>query len=183
MVDHYCASLANALAAVADIDGGTLADGASATEPTLADATYLWDRASTTVQVALLRESLSVTLTAASISLELARNAETLWASLLVLTSKSSLLEGQEKSAKMLLELARGVTGYTDKDGRWVQGDFGQLRQVLIAQGATEELTAADTSRARTSAVEGADPNFDVTPGGDDVPYLPQPTFEDGDPL
>jgi hypothetical protein len=180
-VTHYCATLADALAAVADVDGANLS---TTTEPTLAEAQYLQDRATIQVRLAFLREGLSDSVTTDSFAHELARHAETMWTSYLVLIGKSSLLEEQQRAAEALRAAAQQLTGYSDpKTGKWVTGDVGHMRQVLLNQGATAELPAEDAQIANSWNVTGKDPDYDLTVGGNDIGYDNRPTFEESDPL
>lgn len=179
-VAHYCASLADALAAVSDIDGAALD---TTTEPTLAEAEYLQDRATTLVQLSFLREGLSSTVTTDSFAHELARTAETLMTSYLVLVAKSSLLEDQQRAAAELKSAAQQIMGRSDARHGWVMGDLGQFRQVLLNNGATVQLGAEDAQIGNSYSVDAKSPDYDLTVGSDDVGYARRPTFEAGDDL
>lgn len=182
MVDRYNASLADALSPLSSIDGGALSD-SPATEPTLAEATFLWDRAAQRVRLAFMRASMSPTTTASSEAEELAKTAEAVACSALVVGGNASLFKDQEQRAAMLAAQADKLCGYVNADGDWVDGEIGAMRQVLLANGASKQLPTADDRLGSWQTLHQAS-GVDLTPGGDEIPYATwETTFEDGDAL
>lgn len=180
MVTRYNATLADALAPLASVDGGAL-DAAS--EPTLTEATFLWDRAAQRVRLAFFRASLSPTTTASSEAEEMAKTAEALATSALVLGGNASLFREQEGRALNLAKQADMMIGHVGADGKWIPGEIDAMRQVLLANGASAQLATADT-RIGSWQTLNQDSDVDLSPGGDDVPYATfDVTFEDGDAL
>lgn len=180
MVTRYNASLADALTPLSSIDGAALdAD----SEPTLTEATFLWDRAAQRVRMALMRAELSPSLTASSEAVAYAITAESIALAALLLAGNASLFATQETRAKAFAEQADTILGRVSSTGVWIPGELSAMRQVLLSNGASAQLPTAD-SRLGSWQSLNQHSDVDLTPGGADVPYAEHvSTFDDGDAL
>jgi len=147
---------------------GTLSDTST---PTSTQATAIWAGSYDQVRVALLANGIGDTFTASSIAEGWAQRAEMYLASGEILMAKGSIGVNAESTSQALIDM-----------GQAMLNSLPDIRQVLIDNGGSEVAGGAD-SRMGSHWTRAKDPEWDSTPGGDDVPYAAVPIFPDGSDL
>ena len=139
--------------------------------PNSTQAALIWAGSYDQVRVALLANGIGDTITASSIAEGWAQRAEMYLASGEVLMAKGSIGVNAESTAPALIQM-----------GQAMLDSLPTIRQVLIDNGGSEVAGSAD-SRIGSHWTRAKDPEWDSTPGGDDVPYAAVPIFPDGSDL
>jgi len=154
----------------------------STTTPTSTQGTFLWGRAYDFIRTQLKMAGVSVAFTASSAGEGWAKEVESLLTSGRVLEAKGSVgvraqgvrAAGQgDTTAQRLIEAAMEMLAQLREDR--------QLRRVLIADGAADDLPASPF--ANSDWTDGKDPDYSETWGGDNVAYIPGPVIQDAEPL
>ena len=158
----YNADLASATSMAPQL--GTLSGSST---PTSTQAALIWAGSYDRVRVALLANGISDTFTASSIAEGWAQRAEMYLASGEILMAKGSIGVNAESTAPALIKM-----------GQSMLDSIPEIRQVLIDNGGSEDIGGAD-SRMGSHWTRAKDPEWDSTPGGDDVPYAANPIFPD----
>jgi hypothetical protein len=143
----------------------------TSTTPTLAQANLIWAGAYDAVRIALLSNGISDSFTSSSIGEGWAQRAEMYLASGEILMAKGSIGVNAESTAPALLKM-----------GEAMLQSIPDIRQVLIDNGGSEDAGGKD-SRMGSHWLRAKDPEWDQTPGGDDVPYAAVPVFPDNSDL
>ncbi len=173
----FNASISEALSHAPQV--GTLT---STTTPTSTQGTFLWGRAYDFIRTQLKMAGVSVAFTASSAGEGWAKEVESLLTSGRVLEAKGSVgvraqgvrAAGQgDTTAQRLIEAAMEMLAQLREDR--------QLRRVLIADGAADDLPASPF--ANSDWTDGKDPDYSETWGGDNVAYIPGPVIQDAEPL
>jgi len=136
------------------------------------------------VQAAFIRAELDPTKANLSGSaLEMAKTAETLFASAWTTLGKSDLQEGLEKSANRLLGQAKVYVGKANVNvpGGWEPGTIQAMRDHWVSRGEADALNLAESSAARSWHVDDRNPDVSLVPGGDDIAYADSYVIFDGD--
>ena len=139
--------------------------------PNSTQAALIWAGSYDQVRVALLANGIGDTFTASSIAEGWAQRAEMYLASGEVLMAKGSIGVNAESTAPALIQM-----------GQAMLDSLPTIRQVLIDNGGSEVAGSAD-SRIGSHWTRAKDPEWDSTPGGDDVPYAAVPIFPEGSDL
>ena len=147
---------------------GTLS---ASTTPTSTQATVVWTRAYDQIRLALAAAGISATVTSSSIAEGYLQRCEMFLTSGAVLLAKGSVGKGAESTAQQLLSIGEAMLGKIEK-----------LRPVLLDNGASGNTGTAD-DRVSSHWVRAKDPDWDSTPGGDDVGYASVPIFPDDSDL
>ena len=154
----------------------------STTPPTTTQGTFLWNRAYDFIRTQLKIAGVSSSFTASSAGEGWAKEVESLLTSGRVLEAKGSVgvraqgvrAAGQgDTTAQRLIEAAMEMIAQLHEDR--------QLRRVLIADGAADNLPASPFGNSDWT--DGKDPDYSETWGGDNVAYIPGPVIQDAEPL
>ena len=152
------------------------------TTPTTTQGTFLWNRAYDFIRTQLKIAGVSAAFTASSAGEGWAKEVESLLTSGRVLEAKGSVgvraqgvrAAGQgDTTAQRLIEAAMEMIAQLHEDR--------QLRRVLIADGAADNLPASPF--ANSDWTDGKDPQYSETWGGVNVAYIPGPVIQDAEPL
>ena len=147
---------------------GTLS---SSTTPTSVQATEIWSRAYDQVRAALLANGLSTTVTASSVAEGWVKRAELYLTSGQVLLAKGSIGRDAESTAPALIKI-----------GDAMLESLPVIRQMLLDNGGSADKGSAD-SRRGSHWTRAKDPDWDSSPGQEDVPYAATPIWPDGSDL
>ena len=141
------------------------------TTPTSTQATVIWTRSYDRIRMALAQIGISATVTGSSIAEGYLQRCEMFLTSGEVLLAKGSIGTAAESTAKQLINVGESMlSGLID------------LRPTLLDNGATGNAGTKD-SRVSSHWVRAKDPDWDSTPGGDDVGYASVPIFPDDSDL
>ena len=147
---------------------GTLS---SSSTPTSTQATVIWTAAYNKVRAALLANGISATITGSSVAEAWAQRCEMMLTSGEVLLAKGSIGVNAESTAPALIKM-----------GDTMIESLPTIRIMLLDNGATADNGSTD-SRMGSHWTRAKDPDWDSTPGGDDVPYAAVPIFPDNSDL
>lgn len=143
----------------------------ASTTPTSTQAAVIWARAYDQVRAALLASGISDVVTASTVAAGWVQRAEMYLTSGEVLMAKGSIGVNAESTAPALIKM-----------GETMLASLPDIRQMLIDNGGAEYIGGAD-SRMGSHWTRAKDPDWDSTPGGDDVPYAAVPVFPDNSDL
>jgi hypothetical protein len=142
----------------------------STTTPTTTQGAFLWNRAFDFIRTQLKIAGVSSSFTASSVGEGRVLEAK----GSVGVRAQGVRAAGQgDTTAQRLIDAAMDMIDQLHKDR--------QLRRVLIADGAVDNLPASPFGNSDWT--DGKDPDYSETWGGDNVAYIPGPVIQDAEPL